>query len=102
MYRALCKILKTIFDRYQDKVKYWLTFNEINAGTLPLGSVLSLGTIRGYSGPVTEVWDRPNERFQALHHQLLASAQAVKYALKYPKFRMGRYEFILYNVSTYL
>ena len=81
---------KTIFDRYQDKVKYWLTFNEINAGTLPLGSVLSLGTIRGYSGPVTEVWDRPNERFQALHHQLLASAQAVKYAHEnYPKFRMG-------------
>ena len=39
---------------------------------------------------ITEVWDRPNERFQALHHQLLASAQAVKYAHEnYPKFRMG-------------
>ena len=41
---------KAIFEKYKDKVKYWLTFNEINAGTMPMGSVLSLGTIRGYSG----------------------------------------------------
>ena len=26
---------KTIFERYKDKVKYWLTFNEINTGTMP-------------------------------------------------------------------
>lgn len=41
---------KAIFKRYQSKVKYWLTFNEINAGTMPLGSVLSTGTIQGYEG----------------------------------------------------
>ena len=27
---------KTIFERYKDKVKYWLTFNEINAGMMAL------------------------------------------------------------------
>ncbi len=42
---------KTIFERYKDKVKYWLTFNEINAATQRMGSVLSTGTIRGYTGP---------------------------------------------------
>ena len=81
---------ETIFERYQNKVKYWLTFNEINAGTMPMGAVLSLGTIKGYSGPVTKVPDRPQERFQALHHQLVASAKVVKLAHdKYPKFKMG-------------
>ena len=32
------KYAKTVFDRYQGKVKYWLTFNEINAGALPFGA----------------------------------------------------------------
>ncbi|MFA9463589.1 MAG: glycoside hydrolase family 1 protein [Velocimicrobium sp.] len=79
-----------IFERYQDKVKYWLTFNEINAGTMPLGNVLSLGTVKGYSGPITKVPDNPQARFQGLHHQLVASAKAVKLAHeKYPNFKMG-------------
>ena len=81
---------KVIFDRYQDKVKYWLTFNEINSGTMPMGSVLSLGTIQGYEGPITEVPDHKQERYQALHHQFVASAMAVKYAHEnYPQFKMG-------------
>lgn len=79
-----------IFARYQNNVKYWLTFNEINAGTMPMGSVLSLGTIQGYSGPVKTVPDHPKVRFQALHHQFVASAKAVKLAHeKYPQFSMG-------------
>lgn len=79
-----------IFRRYQNKVKYWLTFNEINAGTMPMGAVLSLGTIKGYSGPITEVPDEPQIRFQALHHQFVASAKVVKLAHeKYPWFKMG-------------
>ncbi|MCR5777765.1 MAG: family 1 glycosylhydrolase [Lachnospiraceae bacterium] len=79
-----------IFERYKDKVKYWLTFNEINAGTMPMGNVLSLGTVQGYSGPITEVKDDPGVRFQALHHQFVASARVVKYAHEnYPQFKMG-------------
>ena len=30
---------KTLFDRYHDKVTYWLTFNEINGAANPLGVV---------------------------------------------------------------
>ena len=37
---------KTIFERYKDKVKYWLTFNEINTGTMPIGGILNTGTIQ--------------------------------------------------------
>jgi 6-phospho-beta-glucosidase len=81
---------ETIFERYKDKVKYWLTFNEINSGTMPMGAVLSLGTIKGYSGSVLSVPDKPQERFQGLHHQFVASAKAVKLAHeKYPQFKMG-------------
>lgn len=81
---------EVIFDRYKDKVTYWLTFNEINGGTMPMGSALSLGTIKGYSGPITEIPDKPQERFQGLHHQFVASAKAVKLAHeKYPQFKMG-------------
>lgn len=81
---------KVIFERYKDKVKYWLTFNEINAGTLPFGAILSLGTVKGFTGYTTEVPDRPQERYQGLHHQFVASAMAVKYAHEhYPQFKMG-------------
>ena len=81
---------KAIFERYKDKVKYWLTFNEINAGTMPMGTVLSLGTIQGYEGPTSGVPDQPQVRYQALHHQFVASAMAVKYAHEhYPQFKMG-------------
>ena len=60
---------KAIFERYKDKVKYWLTFNEINCGTMPMGAILETGTIRGFEGPTDKVPDNKQERFQALHHQ---------------------------------
>lgn len=81
---------KVIFERYKDKVKYWLTFNEINAGTMSLGSVLSTGTVKGYTGPITEVPDNAQARFQALHHQFVASAKAVKIGHEInPDFKIG-------------
>lgn len=84
---------KTIFKRYNGKVKYWLTFNEINSGTMPMGAVLSTGTVKGYEGPVNQAPDKPQERFQALHHMFIASAKAVKYAHEhYPHFKMGNME----------
>lgn len=81
---------RTIFRRYQNKVRYWLTFNEINAGTMPMGNVMSLGTVKGYTGTILDFPDNPQIRFQALHHQFVASAQAVKLAHEeYPQFKMG-------------
>ena len=81
---------KVIFARYQDKVKYWLTFNEINTCTTPFGALLNCGTVRGYEGPVDQIPDKPQERYQALHHMFVASALAVSYAHEhYPHFVMG-------------
>lgn len=87
---AFVRYCEVIFDRYQDKVKYWLTFNEINSGVMPMGSVLSLGTVKDYNGHVMTAPDKPQERYQGLHHQFVASAKAVKLAHeKYPHFMMG-------------
>lgn len=87
LFEKYCRVL---FARYQNVVKYWITFNEINSGTTPMGAVLSLGTIRGYEGAVQQVPDVPQTRFQALHHQFLASARVVKYAHEhYPQFKLG-------------
>ena len=81
---------KAVFKRYQGKVKYWLTFNEINAGTMPLGAVLSTGTIKGFTGPITEVPECTQARFQALHHMFVASARVIRYAHEnYPEYKMG-------------
>ena len=79
---------KAIFERYKDKVKYWLTFNEINCGTL--GDIVSLGTCRGYEGVVFGCKVPMQTCYQALHHQFVASALAVDYAHQhYPQFKMG-------------
>lgn len=88
--RYFLNYCKAIFERYQNKVKYWLTFNEINAGTGTMGAVLSLGTIQGYEGSVLQVPDDKQTRYQAMYHQFVASALAVKYAHEhYPQFKMG-------------
>ena len=69
---------KTLFKRYKGKVKYWLTFNEINAGTMPMGGFLSLGILNEGTTDFTNQVDDPQLRFQSLHHQFVASALAVK------------------------
>ena len=81
---------EVIFERYKDKVKYWLTFNEINAGTMPMGNFLSLGILNDGTENFTDQVDIPQLRYQGLHHQFVASAKAVKLAhQKYPNFLMG-------------
>lgn len=73
---------ETLFKRYKDKVKYWLTFNEINFGTLPLGGRNLLGIL--YEK------DDEQKRYQALHHMFVASAQAVKIGHQInPEFKIG-------------
>lgn len=84
-YLNYCKV---IFERYKDKVKYWLTFNEINIGTL--GGIVSLGTCKDYTGPMFGCPVSPQTCYQALHHQFVASAKAIAYAHEnYPQFKMG-------------
>ncbi len=81
---------ETIFERYKNKVKYWLTFNEINCGATPFGGYLSLGILNEGTVDFLHQEDIPQLRFQGLHHQFVASAKAVKLAhQKYPRFKMG-------------
>jgi len=69
--------------RYQGLVKYWLTFNEINIMTLSFGGVFA-GGLRSSDAPFDFTSQESPEnrtiRFQALHHQFVASAKAVKLA----------------------
>ena len=73
-YENLCN---AIFRRYKGLVKYWLTFNEINAGTMPMGGYLSLGILNEGTTDFMNQKDIPALRFQGIHHQFVASALAV-------------------------
>ena len=57
--------VETIFNRYKNKVKYWLTFNEINF----CKDYTNLG--------ITEALSRPDKVAQAVHHLLVAAAKTV-------------------------
>ena len=81
---------KTVVDRYHDRVKYWLTFNENNAGYLEIGTTLSTSMIKGFTGTMDEVHTTPVMRYNALHYQFLAAAKIVAYVhANYPDVKMG-------------
>ncbi|MGI6109467.1 MAG: 6-phospho-beta-glucosidase [Eubacteriaceae bacterium] len=64
------KYCRTLFNRYKDQIKYWITFNEINI-ILPapfVGGGLTIGPEE----------DEQQIKYQAAHHQLVASALGVK------------------------
>ncbi|MGO3792780.1 MAG: glycoside hydrolase family 1 protein [Enterococcus gilvus] len=62
--------VRTVFQRYKNKVKYWLTFNEINSIThVPFLS-------GGINTPREELSQQ--DIYQAIHHELVASSRAVK------------------------
>jgi 6-phospho-beta-glucosidase len=73
---------KTIFNRYKNKVKYWMTFNEINM-------LLHLPFVG--AGLIFKEGDHTNQmKYQAAHHQLLASALAVRAGHEInPEFQIG-------------
>lgn len=84
------RYVKAIFERYQSRVKYWLTFNEINAGQMAIGDIISTSMVSGYEGPINAIEHSDQERYQALHHQLVASAMAVRLAhTAYPQYKVG-------------
>lgn len=74
--RKLIKVFenycRVVFERYKGKVKYWLTFNEIN-------SVIHFPLMgAGILTPKAELTKQ--DVYQAAHHELVASALAVKLA----------------------
>lgn len=69
---SYARYCKAVFERFRGKVKYWLTFNEINMIThIPyLGGGLL----------VERDENKAQVMYQAAHHQLVASALATKLA----------------------
>lgn len=64
------KLCKTLFERYKDKVTYWILINQINS-LGGWGEFSSLGLLEGYD---------QQDVYQATHHQFVACAMATKIA----------------------
>lgn len=76
------RFAKLCYTEFKGLVRYWLTFNEINCLGSPFGNVMGAGILPpgddvalDYGKPME--WDDPQRRYQALHHQFVASALAV-------------------------
>jgi 6-phospho-beta-glucosidase len=73
---------ETVFTRYKDKVKFWISFNEIN--------VITLSPFTGGGIVSDREGDPVQTKCQALHHQFVASALATKRLHEInPKGKMG-------------
>lgn len=81
------KFAEVCFARYQDKVKYWMTFNEIN-NKMDVNNPLFLWT---NSGVIVHEGENAREvMYQAGHHELIASALAVSAGKAInPEFKIG-------------
>jgi len=76
------KYATTVFERYKDKVKYWLTFNEVNS---VLGAPFMSGGIMTSPEELSQ-----QDLYQAVHHELVASASVTKLAKEInPDFEIG-------------
>lgn len=77
----------TVMERYKDKVKYWLTFNEINNQMLVDADIYPF-TNSGIR--FSEGEDRKKTVYQAAHYEFVASALAVKKGHEInPDFKIG-------------
>ena len=93
------KYATTCFERYKDKVKYWLTFNEINIACMGeggIGNLYGLGMMEpedvqaDHRIPLTELKSNNQKMFEALHNEFVASALTVKAGHKInPNFMIG-------------
>lgn len=73
---------ETVFNRYRDKVTYWLTFNEIN---VILHAPFNGGGIIGQPEEIDQ-----SLLYQAIHHQFIASALVTKLGHDInPDFKIG-------------
>ncbi|MGG0596227.1 6-phospho-beta-glucosidase BglA [Bacillus altitudinis] len=81
------KFAEVCFNRYKNKVTYWMTFNEIN-NKMDVNNPLFLWTNSGVS--VKEGENAKEVMYQAGHHELLASAWAVAKGKEInPSFQIG-------------
>lgn len=64
------KFATTVFKRYRHQVKYWMTFNEINA--VKHHPYVSVGAVEENNDHLEQ------DKYQGAHHQFVASALATK------------------------
>lgn len=77
----------TVMQRYKDKVKYWMTFNEINNQSNTDNDIFGW-TNSGIR--FSEFADPQKALYQAVHHELVASALVVKKGHEInPDFKIG-------------
>lgn len=81
------RFCEVVFRRYQNKVKYWLLFNEINNQTDTSRSIYAFAN----SAVLFEEGEnREQVTWQAVHHELVAGAKAVKLGRSInPDFQFG-------------
>lgn len=74
-------------ERYKDKVKYWMTFNEINNQTNTSADIFGWTN----SGMKFSEFDHPKEAmYQAVHNEMVAGAMVVKKGHEInPDFKIG-------------
>ncbi len=77
----------TVMERYKDKVRYWMTFNEINNQANTAIDIFGWTN----SGIRFSEFDDPKKAlYQAVHHELVASALVVKTGHEInPDFKIG-------------
>lgn len=75
---------RVIFTEYKGLVQRWLTFNELNFSTVTYGEIVTSGIIPKGGHVInldqTATQQEVTDRFQALHHCLIAAAKSVALA----------------------
>lgn len=73
---------KTLFDRYHDKVKYWILVNQIN--------LIAAESFNHLGVAVDKVQNLGEAKYQAVHNEMVACAKATEYAHRlYPNVQIG-------------
>lgn len=65
------RFAETVFTRYQGQVHYWMTFNEINTAMFGFHAT-------GALDDQLTATEQLQLRYQAIHHQFVAAAMAIK------------------------
>lgn len=82
MIERFLKYCDTVFRHFKGRVRYWITFNEIN--------MLMHLPFMGAGIRLKDEEDALRVKYQAAHHELVASALAVKLAREVsPEFQIG-------------
>ena len=82
MIDSFLRYCDTVFRHFKGRVRYWITFNEIN--------MLMHLPFMGAGIRLKEGEDELQVKYQAAHHELVASALAVKLAREIsPEFQIG-------------